>query len=464
MSGYLDTADGFRHRNLARIGQLLSLPAQASAERQATWRTATVPRAAACSSFARRHRLLALATSGLAAAAVLVFWLTVGHARPVSAGTILDGFKLALGRSLSIELTGIDLGTVHVNGKILLDQGPAPVVDTGLAQVHVNFKADNPAWYDLGARLVICQTPADAWQYGCGEAVPRGSMWDQLIPDDMDRRMFPAEYLKRNRSWSDFWRHPLDGFGQIPERLSFGYGESHVIYAFFPQQRTAIEQILRFLLPLGDGYTAEAVIADLRDSCSRMDVARSDTTTYVLHASGFSRLGALELSDPQVPDVSELVKQYAVEITYNVEKGKIYFVHGFPPPGLRESGVWVTTDFPRDMPTKSPQELVAWLRERAAEVQVDDTDPEQWKIRITGYPFPLDLSGIDWQREFVKQARESLALDIVYDSATDAVQRAVLHGVGRGAGQVTLTVGPVRIDPAWLDPEHWRAPQTTGAM
>jgi hypothetical protein len=145
-----------------------------------------------------------------------------------------------------------------------------------------------------------------------------------------------------------------------------------------------------------------------------------------------------------------------VEITYDLEKGRIYSVQGFPPPGLRESGVSISTVFPENMPQQSPEELVAWLRERALDVQVDDSDPAQWKIRVTGYPFPLDLSGIDWQREFARQARASLALDIFYDSETQAVQRAILHGIGWGNGQITLTVGPVHIDRAWLEPEHWK--------
>ncbi len=458
-----DTADSFRHYNLVRIGQFLTLPVRASAERQAAWRAAAVPRVAArpqARSFTKRHRVLALATSGLAAAAVLVFWLTVGHAKPVSAGTILDGFKLALGRSLSIELTGIDLGTVQLNGKILLDQEPAPVVETGLAEVHVAFKSDNPEWYDLGAKLVICQTPAEAWQYfSMGEMRPDNT--PGVAPKNPPySHTFEQEHLERNHSWQSFWRHPLESFTRNPEYLHLGYGDNQVTYEFFPQQRTAMEQMLRFLLPLGDGHTAEAVVADLRDSCSRMEVERRDSATYVLHGSGFSRLGALELSDPQIPDVSELIKQYLVEITYNLERSKLY-VQGFPPPGLRERGVRIVSDFPPDMPQQSPQELVAWLRERARDVQVDDTNPEQWKIRVTGYPFPLDLSGIDWQREFVKRARESLVLDIFYDSTTHAVQRAVLHGVGWGDGQITLTVGDVNVDPTWLNPEHWSTPQST---
>jgi hypothetical protein len=467
VSEYHDAADYFRHGNLVRIGRVLGLPARASAERQAAWRADTAPRAAAqpqqaqVRSFAKRHRLFALATSGLAAAAVLVFWLTVGHAKPVSAATILDGLKLALGRSLSIQLTDIDLGTVQLNGRILLDQERAPVAETGLAEVQVGFKSDNPEWYDLGAELVICETPTQAWQYGCGDEVPPGSMWDRLLGEQTDRRLYPREYLKRNHSWHSFWTHPLDGFGQLPERLHFGYVDSQVSYSFFPQQRTVIEQLLRFLLPLCDGHTAEAVIADLRDSCSRMDVERSDSATYVLHASGFNRLGALDLSDPQVPDVSELAKEYTAEISYDVAKGRVDHTQGFSPPGLRESGVWVSGAFPRDMPQGSPEELVAWLRERAADVQVNDTKPDQWKIRVRGYPFPLDLSGIEWQREFVKQARAALALDVFYDSATHAVQRAVLRGVGWGSGQITLTVGEVKIEPAWLDPEHWTTLQTT---
>jgi len=113
------------------------------------------------------------------------------------------------------------------------------------------------------------------------------------------------------------------------------------------------------------------------------------------------------------------------------------------------------------MPQESPQELVAWLRERAADVRVDETKPDQWKIRVTGYPFPLDLSGIDWQREFVKRARASLALAIFYDARSGTVQRAVLDGVGWVDGEIALAIGEVKLDPMRLNPEHWITPETT---
>jgi hypothetical protein len=438
-----------------RVAQLVRLPEQPSAEQQAAWRRAPPGRARAL----KRRLRLGVVTTGLAAALLAAVWLVLGHVQPVSAATILDRLKLALGRSLTIELTGIDLGTVQLDGRILLDREPAPVAETGLAEVHVRFKSDNPEWYDLPSRLILCQTPTEAWQYGCGEAVPRGSMWDQLLSPGQDRRQFPAEYLRRDRSWADFWARPLDRFGQNPENLSFAYGDSHVFYAFYWQQRVVIEQLLRFLLPLGDGRTAEAVIAELRDSCSRMNVERANTATYVLRASGFRRLGGLDLSDPQVPDVRELVKRYTEEIIYDVAKGRIYMTVGFPPAGLYESGVRIgNPPFPRDVPQSSAEELVAWLRGHAADVEVDETNPEQWKIRVTGYPFPIDLSGFEWQREFMRQARNTLALEISYDAESGTVRSAVLKNVGQAGGQITLTVGDVKLEAAWLEPEYWVAP------
>lgn len=39
--------------------------------------------------------------------------------------------------------------------------------------------------------------------------------------------------------------------------------------------------------------------------------------------------------------------------------------------------------------------------------------------------------------------------------------RGVFHGIGPADGQITLTIGEVKLDPAWLNPEHWITPQTT---
>lgn len=456
-----DPRDVFRQRNLVRIGRALHLPAQPSAERKAAWiAVAGAPRTTGVNSaWGVRGRLgYALASIGLAAALLAAIWLTAGHTKPVTAAVILDRFRAALAQSLTIELSDIDLGSVSVNGKIMLEQGAAAGLEKGFAIVHVAFKSSNPEWCDLHAKLVIGQQPGAAWQYGCGENVPPGTTWDKLLEDAPDRRMPLRDYLKRDRSWHDFWMHPLDGFGQLPERLRLAYGESSVTYEFFPQQRAVIEQLLRFLLPLGAGTTADALIADLSGAGAKIN-HEDENSTYVLSVSGFQRLGTLDLAEPPIPDASGLLKDYVKEILYDTSKRRVWSTQDYVTPALRESGLWVNGVFPRDMPQGSPEDLLNWLRERALDVRVTETGSDTMRIRVTGYPFDLDYSGIDWQREFVRQARRAAVLEVSYDAKNRAIRQAILKHIGGDAGRIRLTVGAVQLDPAWLQAEYWVAPR-----
>ncbi len=470
MSDCHDPQDACRHRNLERIGRALALPDRADADRQARWLQAPLPNPSAGTkkgiSVMRTLKRLAFATTGIAAALVLGFWLTVGHATPVTAATIFDGLRAALAQSLSMRIADIDFGNVQVSGDIVLDRaGPGPQDDTQYAEVHVLMKADNPAWNDLDAVLVIAQTPTDAWQYCRGNGGSCGGAPGELLsnlfgapPPAPSHRVTFTEYLIRGRAWNDFAQQPLDQFGAMPCSLGFSVGDSAVSYTFRLEQRMVVEQLLRFLLQLSDTGTADQVIAGLKQAASDVSVERTGPTTYALRAGHFARIGELEFVAPVVPDVSALVRQTLHEFRYDPQTGDVPWTQTSPPAEIGATGVDVIADH-RDWPTKQPDALIAYLEARAARVEVDRTNPRQWVFRVTGYPFPTSAAGPEWLGRFVQSLRDSLTLAIDYDSAARTVRRAEFRGIGP-AGRITLDIGQVALDPARLKSDYWTTPAT----
>jgi hypothetical protein len=456
MSADRDIRDANRHRNLERLAGVLSLPARADAERQARWRSVPLPsapwQAEKTVSLTTRYIHFALASSGVAAVIAVVIWLSVGHVNAVSAATILTDFKIALAKSLAIRIEGLDLGSVAAKGDILLDRaGPGAADDTQYAEVHVVLKSDNREWGDVDTVLVMCQSPGETWRFVRGDSAG-GWQPGQTVP---------SETLIRGRAWRDFASMPLDQFGPIPLQMDFDYNDSKANYHFHAQQRVLVEQLLRLLLELSATETAEQVVEDLRRSAGQVHLEQVDPTTYVLRASQFVRLGSLDLGEPQVPDVSEFVKQYVIEIRYDSTLRRIVGRSGWNPPGLSETGVRIDSDLRKlDLPVEDPEKLVAHFRARAMDVQVDRCGDGQWIIRVTGYPFPLDTSGFDWLGEFVTRLRASLTLSIYYDAPSHAVRKAEFRGLGSPDGRITLDLGPVPIDPERLRAEHWITSRT----
>lgn len=456
MSADRDIHDAHRHRNLEHLAAVRPLPARADAERQARWRSVLPPsdpsKAPKTPLLMTRYLRFALATSGVAAAIALIAWLSVGHVSAVSAATILTDFKNALGKSLAIRIEGLDLGSVALRGDILLDRaGPGAADSAQYAEVHVVLKSDNPEWENVDTVLVMCQTPGKTWQFVRGDSAA-GWRPGQIVP---------SETLVRGRAWRDFVSMPLDKFDPIPLQMDFDYNDSKANYNFHAQQRMLVEQLLRLLLELCEAETAEQVVEDLRQSAGSVHVEQVDPTTYVLRASQFRRLGSLDLGEPQVPDVSELVKQYVMEVRYDSTQRRIVGRSGWNRPRLWETGVRIDWDLRKlDLPVEDPEQLVAHFRARAMDVQVDRRGDGQWIIRVTGYPFPLDTSGFEWLGEFVTRLRASLTLSIYYDAPTHAVRRAEFHGLGSPDGRITLDLGPVQIDPERLRAEHWITPRT----
>ncbi len=461
MSPHRDAEDAWRHRNLERIGRRIALPERPSAERQAAWQmnlrltpSAEGPRGR---SFMRTHKPFAFATSGAAAVVLVVIWLATGHTTTVSAAVVFRDLKAALARSLSIRLSNIDLGTVQVNGTLALDRATA--AETRYAELHVLLKPDHPEWENLDAALVMCQTPTSAWQYcrfSGGSCASQPEPAPGQVLNNQRYRVTPSEYLQRDVAWRDFAGRPLDQFGGMPLEFDCDVGNSAARYEFGQAQRTIVEELMRFLLELSDPQTAGRVLDDLLAASSSVTMQRTDSSTYRHEAAQFARLGQLDLADPVVPDVSDLVRQYVWTAQYDPEAKRITATSGRSVPGLYESGVTIVADSHSfDELSGSPEELIAHPRARAENVQVDQSAGRMWTIRVTGYPFPVDTSNLDWRRDFVRKLRGTLTLTIQYDAARRDVQHAEFRGLGPADGRITLEIGPVQLDASRLDPGYW---------
>ncbi|MBN1514458.1 MAG: hypothetical protein JXB13_20755 [Phycisphaerae bacterium] len=448
-----DSNDAIRHRNLERIGRALPLPPSADADRQARWQNAGLTPGAVHPGRGvwnmKRYTRTALATTGIAAALAAAVWFGLGPANIVSAATVFESFRSALAQSLSIHIDGIQFEQASIEGDIIVDRSGEPGAETRYAEVHVLLAADNPQWNDLDAVLAICQSPSEAWQYGRGS----GGMYSGVGQVAM------TEYLVRGQSWRDFARQPLDHFGSMPSELGFGSEESSVTYRFTREQRIVVEQLLRFLLDLTNAETAGQVIANVQDSAGDVRVERIEKDSYVLHASRFTQLGDLAFVKRTAPDVGDLVRQAVYTFGYDPTSKRILSTQFAPPTELYETGVAISRDT-AEFPLDTPEALVPFLRERAVTVEADQSNKDEWVIRVTGYPFATDSSGLEWLGDYLTALRDSLTLTIEYDAAASAVRRAEFRGIGPSDGRVTLDLGPVILDPQRLRSESWVTPQT----
>lgn len=448
-----DSSDAIRHRNLERIGRVLPLPPSADADRQARWQNAVLTPDALHPTHGvwdtKRCTRAALATTGIAAALAAAVWFGLAPANTVSAATVFESFRSALAQSLSIRIDGIQFEQASIRGDIILDRSGAPDAETRYAEVHVLLASDNPQWSDLDAVLAICQSPSETWQYCRGN----GGMCSGVGQVAM------TEYLMRGWSWRDFARQPIDHFGSMPLQLGFSSDGSSVTYRFTREQRIVVEQLLRFLLDLTNAETAGQVIDNVQDSAGDARIERIEKGSYVLHASQFTQLGDLAFVRTTAPDVSELVKQAVFTFHYDPTSKQILSTRFAPPQGLYDTGVGISCDT-SEFPLDTPEALVPFLRERADSVEADQSDENEWVIRVTGYPFATDASGLEWLGDYLTALRDSLTLTIEYDAAASAVRRAEFRGIGPSDGRVTLDLGPVALDPLRLRSESWVTPQT----
>ena len=447
-----DPGDAHRHRNMQRIGRGMSLPPRADAARRARWqdvilKTESLPPNRGVR-FMKQHRRFTLIGSGLIAASIILgVWLGAGSATRVTAATIVDQFTSAIQKALSIHLEAIDLGTVRISGDLVLDRSPdQPEGDTFYAEVHVLLKADNPHWNDLDAAIVICQTPDDAWHYcrGNGGSRAAGAL-----------RVKPTEYLDENEAWSDFVARPLQGFGGMPLRLTFESDESVVTYRFTMPQRTFVEQMLRFLLDLSGAETSAELVNDFLAAAGRIVLQKVGDTSYVLHASKFSSIGAFELPDTPLPDVHALLEDVVWELRYDLAaKQVVWWSIDYWPEQLSKAGIGHEVDA-IDLPTESADALIDHLDSLARDVEVDETSATIWTIRVVGYPLPTSTAPRDrWVRN-TRALLDAVALSIYYDTKAGSVTRAEFHGVGGPDGRITLETGRVKLDPRRLSPDYW---------
>lgn len=328
-----DPNDVFRHRNLVRMGKTVTLPAPAGEARQARWRrpdgTVRAFPMPQTHRFAKRGRVVAVVSWGTLAAAVALVFLIIGRGgvAPVSAETILTDLKSALSKSMTIRLDDIDLGSVAIDGEILIDRSPeGPANDTMYAEIHVLLKADNRSWPDIDGVLVICQTPEAAWHFCRGNGGSGGGLF-------APRRVTPTEYFVRGDSWQDFVHAPLRQFGAMPLSLSFFSLGGSVTYTFEQPQRDFVELLLRLLLDLTAVETAEELTEAWELNADSLEVQRPDETTLVLRMSGIGpnflrRVDGENAQDLQQKmgldeSVRKLMRGISLLVFYDIEAGAV---------------------------------------------------------------------------------------------------------------------------------------------
>ena len=462
-----DLHDAFRHRNLERMGRELTLPAEPDAQREERWKLSRPPASQTGPSrtvrFVQRHKPMALLTGGAAAAAVtFAVWLGVGGSTPVSAATILHHFKMALTEAVTIRIEGVDLGNVTIDGEIIFDRAtgePNEKTDTFYSELHVVLKADNPDWNDLDGAIVVCQSPTQAWVYCRGNGGSGGGLF-------APRRVRPTEYLAKGTNWPGFVKDPLGHFGAMPLQLTFYSWNSRVRYRFLAPQRAYVRQLLHFLLDLSSAETVEGLIAELQAAAGRTSVTRVDETTWVMHASNFGRIGSLEPPQPKMPDVEALLKDVVWELNYDVHSRSIvgWSTTGGGTAELSKLGIGVDQVklSELDLPTESADALIKYFEDTARKVEVDRSSwLGRWKIRVTGYPLPLETSGRDWAVEIMPKLMRGMELSVYFDAEAGTVRRAEFRNIASPGSRITLELGQVKLDPARLEPDRWVTEYTT---
>lgn len=452
-----DRKDAVRHQNMLRIGDACSPLARADEERQARWQQATlnneiqnphegVP-------FMKRRKNIAFVTSGaVAAAAALAVWFGTLGAGAVSANTILENFKAALGRKLTINIHDIDLNDVDVSGEIILDRQGAwltEATDTLYSEIHVMLKADNPDWDDIDAAIVVCQSPETAWTYCRGN----GGSGPGFLGG---KRVTVSDYLIKGHRWQTFLEKPLGAFGAMPLALSFGSGDSQVQYRFSKPQRQFVQQLLDFLLlDLGNAESAGRVIDELKLAAGNIVIEKQDDATSVLHATDIQQIGALRLPAPiELPDIDAIAKVHVTTLTYDSNCRCIVGASWSAPESLRNLGVSISIEEPEGN-FDSADSLIRELNATYEVVGSEKKAGTQWDIEVKGLPITLDTSSIQWVEKSLPGLLKNLELRIFFNTKTGEVHRAEFSGIGPKQGTITLDMGKADLDPTRLKWDGW---------
>ena len=450
---YTDARDAQRHRNMQRIAGAVELPSPADAARKARWQQAALATDGQTPNSATgdRHGRIRLAGAGVAAAVITSVLLTFGQPMRVSAAMIFSDLAAALRQSVAVQIENVDFGNVRIDGELLLPRSDYGAGDVSYAEIHALMRSSNPEWNDIDAVLVICQTPEAAWQFGRGNGISTGG--DGPVAK-------PTEYFIADYAWEQFTDQPLDGFGCMPLSMGAGYHGSQTQYRFTSGQRRVTETLLHFLLDLSSPSTTDAVVHELADSAEQVMVRRGSDGCYVLRASGFERLGALAFEATPTPDISDIVRQIVWTFGYNPTTGRINWSQfDWPERAAADdslSGMGITTNTEAlGLPLQDADSFIALLEQRAMDVEIDNRSSEQWRVAVTGYPFPVSSAGLDWLNAYLLRLRDTLTLEVVYDAATRSIRSAEFRGFAGDQGIVRLTTGAVEVDAEKLKSDYW---------
>ena len=199
--------DRLADRNLRMIGRRLALPADPTARQQAGWKRGPARVTAAerdeypshslrGARFVQRHRLLAVATSAIAAAIVLAVLLVTPRGARVEAGVIFDSLRQTLLDGFRVTFERIGDEGVYVDGQVAVALRPVKgavrparaAVDPSELEVEsvyaeVRLQGDdsdeNKAGLDLQAVLAL--SDESQWAYLRMTGLPDRTLEDQPL-------------------------------------------------------------------------------------------------------------------------------------------------------------------------------------------------------------------------------------------------------------------------------------------
>lgn len=427
----------------------------------------------------RRNYAWAWLSSGLAATLVAFFWLAL-PAPSVSAQTLLSEFQRAIAQGLTMNLRDIDLGSVRIDGRILINQlSPVPDAQTDalFSELHVKLIAGNPEWEDIDGVSVVCQTPDAAWRYCRGNG---GSATDAAVAVNGERinnpsapaakrRVTPTSYFVEKPQVDELMWNLLGEFGGMPIKLTFHGGGSSVDYQFPLVQREYVRALNVFLMQLASPAGAERLLAALREDCPDAQVERGpDRGAWILRVPNLARSRALAQLPHAVPlpDLDSFLRDFEISLTYDARARHITeMTWGELPKELTQAGLWPSiqtfNSMPADapaalqLPLQSAEALHDHLRQHAKSVAVTMKSGSRTAFRVKGLPLPFDTSAYAWVSQ-LDELSAGLELRVYYDADSKTVRRAELLHVAGPGGRIEIELGPVMIDAALIDPQRYR--------
>ncbi len=465
MKTYDEKQDHMMDGNLRKISRRLTLPNEPNEQQQARWKaprlTARVHVLNQGVFLMKRHKVATFMTmSAIAASVVLLIWLGIAGAQPVSAAMIFESFKQALAKSVWIETEGIDLGNLKVSGQAYLRRGAdaqGREDDTIYNELHVLLKSDNAAYNDLDCVAVTCQTPETWWHFIRGSG-GMGGLFANLFNLGKSK-VTPTEDLYLGRKWQAEKENPVGQFGSIPLALSFG-GSGGVTYRFPQEQREFIGELMRMLLSFGDERSSETLIERLQRSAKMVQVRRSEGSDWILIAQGFEPLngGATEPVD------SEAWPEVEVRINYNPVTnmiGTTYSDTGSPLTTPQRVALSRFTASIGGDGKITVEEVVAQLEPSAQSVEVEKLSDRNWVVHGLGVTVPVTAEDrTAWGVIDFTDILSNLTLRIRYDPVRQNVTRAEFTHVAGETGKIALRMNDEKIDQDRLSPEKWKTSRT----